>query len=234
MTPVSGVEERAQANLPVLAVALLVLTTAVGTGLVVADGAFADASRQPGERRAAVALAERLVAADGPLTRRGNVLAADRLDGLNASRLRVLFPVVAGYDVRVRLDDRVLVEAGDPEGGVTFRRVVLVSERRPTTVNATLDGPNATLTLPRRSDRAVVAIDPPPGTTVGTVRANGRVVLHDDSAGGLDGTFRVDLSRLETTRLSVEASGPLPPGSVAVTYYPAETTKAMLVVSVDA
>lgn len=222
---------RAQANLPTLAVALLVLTTTVGLSLAVADGAFADATREPSERRAAVALSERLVSADGPLTLRGNVLNRTKLADLDADWLRSAFPVAESSDVRIRLDDRTLVETGDPTGGATIRRVVLVAEREPTTVPVEFAGENATLTLPRRSDRATLAIDPPDGESVRTVQANERVVLHDP--GGLDGDYSVRLSRLETTRLSFRASGPLPDGSVNVTYAPTETTKGVLAVTVD-
>lgn len=225
-------DPRAQANLPTLAVALLLVTTTVGLGLAVADNAFADATRDPAERRVAVSLSERLVGADGPLTRRGNVLNRSALDALDADRLRDAFPVTRGHDVRIRLGDRTLVEAGDPAGGATFRRVVLVAEREPTTVPVRFTGANATVTLPRRGDRATLTIDPPDGTAVRTVRANDRVVLHDDA--GLDGSFEVRLSRLETTELAFDASGPLPPGSVNVSYAPTETTKGVLVVTVDA
>ena len=62
------------------------------------------------------------------------------------------------------------------------------------------------------------------------VRANGRVVLLNPS--GLDGTFTVDVSRFETTRLTFDATGPLRGRAVEVTYYPAKTTKAVLEVTV--
>lgn len=232
MTAASAPAGRAQANLPALAVALLLLATTVGLGLALADGAFADATRQPGERRVAVSLSERLVAADGPLTLRGNVLNGTALGDLDADRLREAFPVTHGYDVRVRLDGRTLVSAGDPTGGATVRRVVLVATREPATVPVEFAGPNASVTLPRRSDRATVTIEPDGAASVATVRANDRVVLHN--ASGLVGSFELRFSRLETTRLSFEASGPLPDGSATVSYAPAETTKGELVVTVDA
>lgn len=225
------IPSRGQANLPTLAIALLLLTTTVGLSLAYADGAFVDATRQPAERRVAVSLSERLVSADGPLALRGNVLNGSALADLDAASLRTTFPVSQGYDVRIRLDGRTLVEIGDPTGGASFRRVVLVATREPTTVPVRFTGANATLTLPRRTDRATLTIEPPGATTVSTVRANDRVVLHD--ASGLDGSFEVRLSRLETTRLTFEATGPLPPGSVSVTYAPTRTTKGVLVVTVD-
>ncbi|MFC6836760.1 DUF7263 family protein [Halomarina ordinaria] len=219
---------RGQANLPALAVALLVLTTTAGLALVVADGAFAGAERDATERHVAVALSERLVAADSPLSDRKNVLDDAALRALDAESLDESFPVVRGRDVRLRVDGETVVERGDPTGGATVRRVVVVRERQSVTLPATGDD---AVTLPRRSPRATLTLDPPGGTTVETVRANGRVVLHDPA--GLAGTHDVSLSRFETTRLRFAAEGPLPPPSVEVTYYPARTTKAELVVTVD-
>ncbi|MFC7156311.1 hypothetical protein ACFQPA_12745 [Halomarina halobia] len=219
---------RGQANLPALAVALLVLTTTTSLGLLVADGAFAGAGRDPAERRAAVALGERLVSAESPLTARPNVLRSRNLSALDAARLDEAFPVAKGRDVRLRVGGETVVQRGDPTGGTTVRRIVLVQRRQSVTLPATAGD---AVTLPRRSPRATLLLRPPEGTTVRTVRANGRVVLHDPS--GLEGRFDIALSRFETTRLRFEHDGPLPRGSARVAYYPARTTKAELVVTVD-
>ncbi|MFD1512732.1 DUF7263 family protein [Halomarina rubra] len=230
-TPDSGRDgpgDRGQANLPVLAVALLVVTAATGLGLALADGAFAGAERSPGERHVAVSLSERLVAPDGPLTNRGNTLNRTRVARLDAARLDEWFPVAESCDVRIRLDGETVVERGDPTGGTTVRRVVLLEQRQ----SRTLDLPTDRVTLPRRTPRVTLDVDPPAATTVTAVRANGRVVLHDPS--GLDGSYDVALSRLETATLAVEHSGPFTPATVDLTYYPARTTKAELVVTVDA
>lgn len=223
---------RGQANLPALGVALLVLSAAVGVGLAVADGAFAGATRDPGERRAAVALSERLVSPESPVTRRRNVLNRSAVAALNATVLRERFPVAADAAVRVRLDGEVVVAAGDATGGTTMRRVVLVAERQRVQVTPAFTGENASVTLPRRTHAATIRVEPPDGTTVRTVRANDRVVLHDP--GGLSGRYRVRLSRLETTTLRFDATGGLSEGDVTVTYVPEETTKATLEVTVDA
>jgi hypothetical protein len=222
--------DHAQANLPAVAVALLLLTATTGLALTLADGAFAAADRDPADRRVATALADRMVAADGPLTRRANVLDAAALSPLPAARIDSRFPVAEGHALRVRLDDRTLLERGTPSGGTTVRRVVLVAEEQSVTVTPRLTG-NAT-TLPRRTDRVRLEVDPPAAATVRTVRANDRVVLHDPD--GLLGTYGVDVSRFETVRLSFGTAGPLPPGSVELTYYPTRTTKATLAVTVDA
>lgn len=222
---------RAQANLPALAVALVILTAVAGMSLGMADRAYLSADRDPGERRVAVALSERLVSSEAEVTSRANVLNASAIGRLDGSRLQSLFPVVDGRAFRIRLDDRVLAEAGDPTGGATIRRIVLVERRRSVTVTPPLTGAEPTVTLPRRSPKAALVVDPRNGVTVTTVRANGRVVLRNSS--GLAGRFTVDLSRFETTTFSFEADGDLSTGAVAVTYYPATTTKAVLEVTVD-
>lgn len=222
-------DPRAQANLPALAVALLLVTVTAGLGVSLADGAFADARREPAERAAAVGLSERLVSEASPLTTRGNVLNRSELDRLDAERFAALFPASEERAVHVRLDGETLVERGDPTGGTTMRRVVLVERRQSVTISR-VSGDR--IALPRRTSRATLSLSPPPATNLTTVRANGRVVLHAPS--GLRGTFEVTLSRYETTHLAFEHTGPLPPNSVELTYYPGRTTKAELAVTVDA
>ncbi|WP_435317351.1 DUF7263 family protein [Haloarchaeobius sp. TZWSO28] len=228
MRPVS---DRAQANLVALAVALLALTAVLGVALVVADGALSGADREAGERRVAVSLSDRLVAADGPVSARANVLDAAALDALDSATLDRQFPVADGHDVRIRLGDRTLVETGDVTDGTTMRRIVLVERETTATLtpNLTADG---SVTIPRRTDDVTLQVAPPTGVAVTTVRANGRVVLHDPA--GIRGTVTVPVSRFETTTLAFDASRTLPTGSVDVTYYPTQTTKAVLVVTVDA
>jgi len=219
---------RGQANLVALVAALVVLTATVGVGIAVADGAFAGAIRDPPERHTAVALSERLVAPDGPLTVRRNTLNETRVETLTADDLGRSYPVARGHDVRVALDGEAVVERGDPQGP-TVSRVVLVAHEQTVTWRPPLDG-NA-VTLPRRTDRVTLSLDPPSGTNVRTIRANDRVVLRNPS--GLDGTFTVRVSRFETVRLAFEATGPLSEGDVTVTYYPERTTKAVLEVTVN-
>jgi len=218
-------------NLPALAVALVVLTTVTAMSLGMADRAFVGAERDAESRRVAVALSERLVRPDGPVTVRPNVLDGAALDRLDADRLRTLFPVVAGHGVRVTVGDETIGERGDVDDGTTIRRVVLVERRQAVTLTPRLDATPA-FTLPRRTRTVDLAIQPPDGTTVSEVRADGRVVLRN--ASGLAGNFSVDVSRYETIELALDAEGPLPTGSVAVTYHPAATRKAILAVTVDA
>jgi hypothetical protein len=222
--------DRAQTNLVVLAVALVLVTTVAGVSLAVADGALAGADRAPLDRRAAVSVADRLVASDAPVTTRGNVLNRSAALSLSAAEVDRLAPSARGRPLRVRLDDRTLVDRGDPTEGVTMRRVVLVSNR--TTERRTVAlGDSEGVTLPRRTPRVTLTIAPDATTTVETVRANGRVVLHNSS--GLAGEYTVTTSRFETTRFTFVA-GEDPGGSVTVGYYPARTTKAVLEVTVGA
>jgi hypothetical protein len=220
--------DRAQTNLVVLGVALLLVTTVAGVSLAVADGALAGADREPLDRRAAVAVADRLVADDAPNTTRGNVLNNSSIQSLTAGDVDRLAPSAQGRPLRITLDDRTLVERGDPTEGVTIRRVVLVSDRATRDRGVALSDTDS-VTLPRRTPRVTLRLTPNATTTVTTVRANGRVVLYNTS--GLSGEYTVTTSRFETTRFTF-AAGDEPGGSVTLDYYPAETRKAVLEVTV--
>lgn len=212
---------RGQANLPALAVALLVVTTVAGLSMTVADTAFASAERDAIDRATADATADRLLAADSPVTDRRNVLNASHLDESNVEAV-----VPRDVDVRVAVDGEVVYERGDPTGSPTVRRIAVVAERQAVALEPPFRFGAAT--LPRRSPRAIVAVD---GTaTVESVRANDRVVLHDPD--GIDGAHEVSLSRYETTTLRLE--GDWSAGDVTVTYFPRRTRKAILEVTVDA
>ena len=223
---------RGQANLPVLAVALVVLTSVTAVSVALADGALGSADRDPADRRVANAVADRLTATDSSVAARANVLNETAVESLDSAKLTDLSRPAQNAAVRVRLADRTLVDRGTVSNGVTVRRVVLVSNR--TSERRTFDLSMATtVTLPRRTNRVRLDVDTGPGTTVETVRANDRVVLHDDD-GLADGRVTtVRTSRYETTTLTFETSG-RQRGSVTVTYYPAKTTKAVLAVTADA
>jgi hypothetical protein len=227
-----GTTGRGQANLPVLAVALVLLTTVTAVSVALADGALVSADRDPGDRRVANAVADRLTAADAPLTTRANVLNGTATASLDSTRLTDLVPTARSAALRVRLADRTLVERGTLSDGVTVRRVVLVANR--TTETRTVDLATATsVTLPRRTARVRLDVETGGDTTVRTVRANDRVVLHDDGGLADGGSMTVRTSRYETTTLAFETTGD-GTGTVTVTYYPAETTKAVLAVTADA
>jgi hypothetical protein len=199
------------------------LISATTLGLVVADGALAAADREPLERRAAVAATDRLVTAERTAAR-PNVVLADAVRSLDGAAIDDLAPPLEGRAVRLRLDDELLFERGDPTGGTTVSRVILVAERteRSRTV-AVEDG--TTLTLPRRTDEVVLAFDG--DSDVETVRLNGRVVLHDPD--GLTGHFTVAASRYETATLAFKGGS----AQVQLTSRPLRGTKATLRVTVD-
>lgn len=212
---------RGQANLPALALALLVVTTVAGLSVTIADSAFSAAQRDAGERATAEAVADRLVAADSPLTERRNVLNESRLDEPTVAAI-----VPDAADVRISVAGETVYERGNPSGGPTVRRLTVVAERQPVTIEPPLAF--GTVTLPRRSPRATVTVDST--AAVETVRANDRVVLYNPE--GVNGTYDIPLSRYETTTLRFD--GTPQEGDVTVTYYPRRTTKATLEVTVDA
>lgn len=218
---------RGQSNLVAVAAALLAVTAAASLGLAMADAAVSGADRPVERPRVAMALSERLVAPASPVAARANVLNATELSRLDAARLRAAFPVVGNRSVAIRVGDRTVLQRGDP-AGETVRRIVLVQRRRAVTLTPQLH--DGTVTLPRRTPRVRLRLDPPDGTRVTAVRVGGRVVLHDPD--GLAGTFVVRTSPYRNATVSLSATGSLPRGSVEVTYYPAETTKAVLEVTV--
>lgn len=220
---------RGQANLTALVVALLLLGGTVAVAVSLASGAFAAADTDPANGRLAASVSDRLVAVDGPLSKRANVLSRAAIE--NASRSTVVERLPDDVDVRVAIDGETVVERGDPTGGTTMRRIVLVAATQRHELLPSFSN-GASVTLPRRTANATVTIDTPAGTDLETVRANDRVVLHDP--GGLDGAYDVRLSRYDTVTLSFDATGDLPPGSVSIAYDAETTTKAVLAVTVDA
>ncbi|AZH24529.1 DUF7263 family protein [Haloplanus aerogenes] len=221
---------RAQTNLVALVLALVLLTGATVIGVTFADAALADADREPLDRHAATAVADRLVAADAPTTVRANALNASVVDDLNASRIEALAPPAEGAALRITLDGETVVDRGAPSGGATIRRSVVVVSRSEPIQRAVNVTRGSALRVPRGVGRATVAVDPGPNTTLRTVRANGRVVLYDGS--GLDTNTTVRLSRYEPTTIRV-APGANATGRVAVTYRQPRTEPRTLTVTVD-
>lgn len=228
--PRRSVSLRGQASLPALGVALLLLTATVVLTVGVADRARGDAVRPSEQRHVARALSDRLVSPDGPLADRRNVLNRTRLDSLTATSLGAAYPIAADAAVHVAIDGATV--AGDPAvEGPTARRVVLVQNRTTRTITPAFTGANA-MTVPRRTPRVTLTLQPPADVAITRVRAGNRVLLANGT--GLAGRFHVHVSRYETTRLRFEATGPLPQGSVRATVRPATTTKATLEVTADA
>ena len=206
------------------------LTAVVVLGVAVADSAVVSAERSALDRQAAVALSDRLVAADSALTTRSNVLDSATLENLTESKLRTQYGLASDSDVAVSLDGNGLISTGSVDDGVTVDRLVVVRERHERTLTPSFPAGNG-VTLPRRTDRVRLSIHPGPNTTISTVRVGKRVVLHDTA--GLRGSFTVGVSQFETARLSFDANASLSRGTVTLTYYPVETRKARLEVTVD-
>ncbi|MDS0260561.1 hypothetical protein NDI56_14235 [Haloarcula sp. S1CR25-12] len=240
MAPTAG--QRAQTTLPAVGVALVLLTLVTALALGLADTAIAGADRTPDERRVAAATAAQLVAADGGLTDRANVLNGSRVNDFDGAALRGEIPATGDYAVEVALDGRTVATTGDggapsnarrsssgrsSDGGTTMRRLVLV--KRTDTVSLTPG--SRRVTLPRRATSATVTFTPGNGSAVRTMRVNDQVRLHNDS--GVRGTVDVRLTPYETTRIDFQTAGRVENGSVQVTYETPRTKKATLAVTVD-
>lgn len=222
---------RAQTELPAVGIAFALLTVVLVLGIGAANTALSAAEQPAVEQQAAVGLSERLTADSASVTTRPNALDPAALENLTTATLESEYGHVPGHDVRIELDGETVVESGNPFGGTTIDRLVVLENRTGRTLEPAFENAR-TVTLPRRTPRATVDIDPPPGTRVRSVRADGRVLLWNE--GGLDGTFELSLSRFGTQTLWFETAGLLSEGDVTIRYYPAETRKATLSVTVDA
>lgn len=219
---------RAQLELPALGIALLVLTAALVVGTSVAQSSLGAAERATLERETAAGVSDQLVSDEAEITHRENVLNESALEELSGATLGE-YGLPAETNGTVRLDGRVVAARGRAESGTTVERIVLVENRQIETIEPAFEGTNR-VTLPRRTGAATLQIQPA-NATVKRVQANERVVL--ENASGLDGTFDVSLSRLKTTTLQFDATGQLTDGAVRVEYYPPDTRKAILAVTVD-
>lgn len=222
---------RGQANLLALAVALVALSGALVVGLAIADGAFVAAEGDATDRQLAASTAQLLASTDGPLATRENVLNASRVESFDAAALRTALPGLAGRDVAVTLDDGPVAATDDGVRGYSIERIVLVERTGAVGVDAAFDGTNRSVTLPRRTDRVDVRIDPATNATATNLRIDDRIVRRNES--GLVGNFSVTTSRYRTTTVEIDADGSLAPGDIGMTYYPSETEKALLEVTVD-
>lgn len=216
-------------ELPALGIALLVLTAALVVGVTVADSALGAAERSTLEHRTAVSVSERLVGAESGLTNRENVLQESAVPSLTGSNL-LKYGLPADAGAVVHLDGRVIASNGTVDEGSTVERIVLIEHRSSDGIEPAFGGSNS-VTLPRRTANTTLTIRPA-NATVQRVHANDRTVLENGS--GLNGSFDVRLSQLETVTLQFEANRQLEEGDVRIEYYPVETHKATLEVTVDA
>lgn len=212
-----------------LVTAITVLTIVLAGTLVVVEDAFRETRRGDAERAVAIGASDRLVAADGPLADRANVLNASALAAVDGDDLRAV-GATERFEVSVALDGERVAAAGDPVGGTVVRRIVLLEETERVERTPTLDGPDEA-TLPVRTDELELTIAPPAGATVTAVRVNDRIALADPA--GLAGTHAVETARYETVRLAFEATDSLSTGDVTVAYRATDRERALLAVTVQ-
>lgn len=184
---------RGQANLLALAAALVVVTAATSTALLIAGGTMDARTGDPQEAALASGITERLLAPDGPLARSDGTLNATRIDQFDAEALQALLPAGSNATVHVRLGDRVLATTGAVSEGTRVTRLVRVVRYRPVTripglVANDTDGSRIVL---RAASWIDVEINGSAGT-VQTVWLDDRLMLQDPE--GLSGTYRIRLS----------------------------------------
>ena len=226
---------RGQANLLGFAAAVVVVVTVTVTGVALASDAFADADRQPGATHAAEGLAAHLVAADAAHTYDRNVLRAAPTANLTAADLDAAVPPIRGRPVSVTLGDNTLLgrdgdNARRTDSAVRIERPVRVERAVNHTQRVDLAARSA-VTLSDHAGSVVVRIDTERTRTVRTVRADGRVVLHN--ASGLSGGYVVSVPDTRPLTLDFESDGD-GPGTVQVSWTATNASVKQLVVSVGA
>ena len=233
---------RAQANLLGFAAAVVVVVMVTVAGVALASDALADADRQPAATHAAERLSTHLVAADAAHTRGANVLCADRTANLTAADLDREVPPTRGRPVSVTLGGEPIVERGGVDGGsvgtdaprsvdsVRVERRVRVERGIERTERIDLTE-RAGRTLSDHTGRVVVRIDTHRTRTVHTVRADGRVVLHDTA--GLSGRYVVRVPDVRPLAVDIGSDGD-GPGTVTLSWTATNASVEQLVVNVGA
>lgn len=222
---------RAQTELPAIGIAFLLFTVVVVLVVGAAETALISAERPAIEQQEVTGLSDQLVSQQAPITERANVLDAESVTALTASDLYEQYGLSPDHDARVTIDGRPIAVTGNFTGGTTVDRLVVIENRVEQTLRPSFEN-NRSVTLPRRTPNATLDIEPQNGTVIRSVRANDRILLRNES--GLDGRFEISLSRYETVTLYFETAGVLSDDDVRIEYYPAETRKATLGVTVDA
>jgi hypothetical protein len=229
------VTARGQANLLGFAAAVVVVTTVTVTGVALASDALADADREPGVTHAAERLATHLAAADAAHTRDRNVLRAGPSRNLTAADIDAAVPPVRGRPIWISLGGDTLLERdGDDarrsDRAVRVERRVRVERAVDRTQRVDLAARDA-VTLPDHTGRLVLRIDTERTRTVRTVRADGRVVLHDPA--GLSGRYVVAVPEPRPLTVEFESDGG-GPGTARVSWTATNASVEELVVRVGA
>ena len=233
---------RAQANLLGFVAAVVVVVTVTVAGVALADDALADADRQPAVTHAAARLSTHLVAADAAHTRGSNVLHADRTAALTLADLDREVASIRGRPVSVTLGDETIVErgavGGNTPGDTAPRSTDAVRVERRVRVERDI-GRTARIDLTERAGRTlsdhtariVVRVDTHRTRTVHTVRADDRVVLHDDT--GLSGRYVVRVPDVRPLAVDIDSDGD-GPGTVTLSWTATNASVEQMVVSVGA
>ncbi|MFB6154013.1 MAG: hypothetical protein ABEJ27_07155 [Halodesulfurarchaeum sp.] len=223
---------RAQANLLALAMALVVLTAAVGIALFAATGTIDRATGEPADRAVAAGITSKLVGPEGVLRESAGMVDATRLEALDDRTLRALLPADSQAHITVSVDGVVVATTGTASDGVTIRRLIRVVEYR--TVTRPVGG-----ALTNESD-TTLRVPPTPWLelsvngsrgTVREVRSDGRTVLLAPE--GLNGTVRLGVPPSRETTLWIRGSNGTA-GTAQVTYLVATVRLTTLVVEADA
>ncbi|MFC7204506.1 hypothetical protein ACFQJC_13345 [Haloferax namakaokahaiae] len=223
---------RAQTNLAGLAIALVFLTAATVSGVVIADralvGATGDSLEQQRAEQVATAFAD-----DPSLTTPVGALDATTLNETNVSTLETSLPILRGLEFRIRVNGTVVAERGDVSGGTTLSRGVAVATPRIESETISLDSDDSA-SIPGRTGSVRLDVDPDPDTTVETIRINDRVELHRPT--GIEGTHVVNVSTTAPPLVRAEVNGSTPTGTITVeaTVYDVETTTMEVTVDADA
>lgn len=233
---------RAQANLLGFVAAVVVVATVTVAGVALAGDALADADRQPATTHAAERLSTHLVAADAAHTRGPNVLRADRTANLTIADLDREVASVRGRPVSVTVGDETIVErgavGGNTAGDTAPRSADAVRVERRVRVERDIERTEqidlterAGRTLSDHTARIVVRIDTHRTRTVHTVRADGRVVLHDTA--GLSGRYVVRVPDVRPLAVDIDSDGD-GQGTVTLSWTATNASVEQMVVSVGA
>jgi len=190
----------------VLTAALVGMTLLVGGTLALVDTGMSAAEESTVEAVLAETQSDRLVAGSGPIAIRDHVIDSTAATRLDADTLEL----AGATAMSVRLDGQELLRVGDPSGGVTVRRIVILQRTTP------VERAGRSVTVPRGVTEATVI---PHRQTA--VFGNGRIVYV--------GAEKTTLRLSHRTRTTLRTAG----SEVTVRYDRVEYESAILSVTVD-
>ncbi len=201
---------QAETSLLTLVAILSGLTVVSVGGIVLLDIGLSSADQATDERALALAYSDRIVTETGPVATDDNILPATTVESLTAKQLTA---TDRSHAIGVRLDERTVLRVGDPAGGTTVRRLVLIEHTEPVKTTG------GTVTVPAGVDHVMITA---PTATI--IRANDRVI--HQSAGGID-QQNVALGGWQPTQLTADT------GELTVRYNQPTQDPGVLTVTVD-